>query len=70
LNIENINNQNQNQNEENKKDYLLKNLYDGKSIGSLNFIAKWLIFDENDGIKIVKRKNLQYRVIQNERTNY
>jgi hypothetical protein len=49
-----------NQTEEKKKDYLLKNLYDGKSIGSLNFNAKWLLFGENDKIKIAKRKNLQY----------
>jgi hypothetical protein len=47
-------------NEEKKKDYLLRNLYDGKSIGTLNFTPKWLIFGENDKIKIVKRKNLQY----------
>jgi hypothetical protein len=49
-----------NQTEENKKDYLLRNLDDGKSIGTLNFTPKWLIFGENDKIKIVKRKNLQY----------
>jgi hypothetical protein len=42
------------------KNYLLRNLYDGISIGTLNFTPKLLLFGENDKIKIAKRKNLQY----------
>jgi hypothetical protein len=42
------------------QNYLLRNLYDGKSIGTLNFTPNWLLSGENNKIKIAKRKNLQY----------